>query len=290
VTSNAGGTVTYQINAKIDCTGALQLSKVTVTVTNGIVPGSGSFDLSTLALGNFGFTAKYSGDANNAMVTGSCEPFTLVKATPTISTQLSAATITVSQTVTDSATLSGASADASGSVTYFEYHGGSCSGGSINSDTETVTNGVVPNTSAFGFNAPLLGPGFYSFQAVYTGDGHNVGNSSPCEPLTVNLNSPTLTTQLSATTIPHGGTVTDSAALSGATSNAIGTVTYTMYSGGSCSGTVQGSATKTVAGAVVPNSGSFTAATAGTYSFLAVYSGDSNNMPATASCELLTAT
>jgi len=287
VSSNAGGTVTYQINAKADCTGALQLGIVTVTVTNGVVPSSGPFQLDTLSPGPYGFTAIYSGDKNNAGVTGSCEPFTLVIATPTLATQLSATTITVSNTVTDSATLTGGTANAGGSVTYSEYNGGSCSGGPIGSDTETVTNGIVPTTSTFGFGSP----GFYSFRAVYTGDGVNKGATSPCEPLTVNADSPTISTLLSATNIVHGGSVTDSSALFGATATAGGTVTITMYSGGSCSGTVVGSSGPlTVTNGIVPTSGSFTAATAGTYSFLAVYSGDTNNNPATASCEILTAT
>jgi len=287
VSSNAGGTVTYQINAKADCTGALQLVKVTVTVTNGVAPSSGSFQLDTLSPGPYGFTAVYSGDTNNAGATGSCEPFTLVIATPTLATQLSATTITVSNTVTDSATLTGGTANAGGSVTYSEYNGGSCSGGPIGSDTETVTNGIVPTTSTFGFGSP----GFYSFRAVYTGDGVNKGATSPCEPLTVNPDSPTISTLLSATTIVHGGSVTDSSALFGATATAGGTVTITMYTGGSCSGTVVGSSGPlTVTNGIVPTSGSFTAATAGTYSFLAVYSGDTNNSPATASCEVLTAT
>jgi hypothetical protein len=287
VTSNAGGTVTYQINAAADCSGALQLSKVTVTVTNGVVPTSGLFQMDTLGAGPYGFTAVYSGDANNAGVTGSCEPFTLVQASPTLTTKLSAAPITVSQTVTDSATLTGASPNAGGTVTYSEYNGGSCTGTAIGSDTETVTNGVVPTTSTFAFAAA----GFYSFQAVYTGDGENKGATSPCEPLTVNPDSPTLSTLLSATTIVHGGSVTDSSALSGASATAGGTVTITMYTGGSCSGTVVGSSgALTVTNGIIPTSGSFTAATAGTYSFLAVYSGDANNMATTAACEVLTAT
>ena len=287
VTSNAGGTVTYQINVAADCTGALALPKVTVTVTNGVVPSSGAFPLDTLGTGPYGFTAVYSGDANNAGVTGSCEPFTLVKASPTLTTQLSATSITVSQTVTDSATLTGASPNAGGTVKYREYSGGSCSGGAIKTDTETVTNGVVPTTSTFAFSST----GFYSFQAVYGGDAGNNGATSSCEQLTVNPDSPTLSTLLSATTIVHGGSVTDSSALSGATATAGGTVTITMYIGGSCSGTVEGSSgALTVTNGIVPTSGSFTAANVGTYSFLAVYSGDANNMPATASCEVLTAT
>jgi hypothetical protein len=133
--------------------------------------------------------------------------------------------------------------------------------------------------------------GLNSFQAVYSGDSNNNGATSPCEVLTVNPASPTISIILSSNTILHGGSVTISSGLIGATSNAGGTVTITMYAGGTCSGSVVGSPDAlTVTNGVVPTSIPFFANTAGTYSFQAFYGGDANNMAATSACTILTST
>jgi hypothetical protein len=166
------------------------------------------------------------------------------------------------------------------------YNGASCSGSSIGSDTETVTNGIVPTTGQFA--APAVG--FFSFKAVYTGDVNNNGATSSCEILTVTTATPTLSILLSATTIIHGGSVTVSSALAGATSNASGSVVITMYKGGACSGSSVGTDTETVTNGIIPTSGKFFASTAGTYSFHEVYGGDANNAPTASACVILTAT
>jgi hypothetical protein len=258
----------------------------TETVTNGVVPTTAPFGAPGTGL--FSFQAVYTGDGNNNPATSPCNEFlTVQKFTPILSTQLSASSIVVFGSATDTATLTGATSTAGGTVTFTMYMGSSCSGVSVGTDTETVTNGFVPSTGAFLANTV----GFYSFRAVYSGDGNNNGVTSSCELLTVNPASPTISIILSSNTILHGGSVTVSTGLSGATNNASGTVTVTMYTGGSCSGTIVGSSGPlTVSMGVVPTSGPFTAATAGTYSFQAVYSGDANNMAATGSCVVLTVT
>jgi hypothetical protein len=96
-----------------------------------------------------------------------------------------------------------------------------------------------------------------------------------------------------STTAPTGVVVGssfhDSATLTGVTGSAGGTVTYTLYSGASPSGTQVGSPSAvTVTNGVVPNSASFTASSAGSYYFVAVYGGDSNNNGVTGSAEAFT--
>jgi len=89
--------------------------------------------------------------------------------------------------------------------------------------------------------------------------------------------SPTLSTTPPSSAVV-GVAFTDSATLTGATSDAGGTVTYTLYSSTYPLGTPVGSpSTVAVTNGVVPNSASFTVASAGSYYFTASYSGDANN-------------
>ena len=95
--------------------------------------------------------------------------------------------------MTDSATLTGTNASsAGGTVTYTVYQdpmcsrgwgqgsnghdddqGQSCTPQQVGTDTETVTNGVVPNSKPV-----TLGAGFYSWQATYSGDPTNAPSQS----------------------------------------------------------------------------------------------------------------
>jgi hypothetical protein len=95
---------------------------------------------------------------------------------------------------------------------------------------------------------------------------------------------PSIATTLSAETIEVGGTVHDSAALSGATSDAGGTVTYTVYTNNTCTQGAQSAGTKTVTNGVVPDSDPVTFNTVGDFYWQAVYSGDANNKPAISVC------
>jgi hypothetical protein len=112
------------------------------------------------------------------------------------------------------------------------------------------------------------------------GNGQNV----TCTYTNHYTNSPTIATTLSASTVTVGGSVHDSAALTGATSNAGGTVTYTVYTNNTCSAGAQSAGTVTVANGVVPDSNAVTFNTVGTYFWQAAYSGDPNNNGATSPC------
>ena len=81
-----------------------------------------------------------------------------------------------------------------------------------------------------------MAAGTYELQAVYSGDANNNGATSTCgtEPFTVTQATPTISTILSASSAPIGTPVTDSATLAGATTNAGGTVTYTVYTDNTC--------------------------------------------------------
>jgi len=78
--------------------------------------------------------------------------------------------------------------------------------------------------------------------------------------------------------------VHDGSTLSGATASAGGTVTYDVYSNDTCSGSPYVLGPVTVSGGVVPDSPNWTATSAGTYYFVANYSGDTNNNATTSGC------
>ena len=96
-----------------------------MTISGGSVPNSST--TAQLGAGSFSYDAVYGGDNNYGTSTSSCEPFTVVKASPTISTLASpqVATAGTQVTVMDTATLAGA-ADATGSVTFTLYSDGNC--------------------------------------------------------------------------------------------------------------------------------------------------------------------
>jgi hypothetical protein len=83
-----------------------------------------------------------------------------------ITTSLSANPVLVGYTVTDSATISGATSDAGGTVTYTVYSDSTCTTFSADAGTVTVTNGIVPDSNPVTFNDP----GTFYWQAVYSGD------------------------------------------------------------------------------------------------------------------------
>jgi hypothetical protein len=105
------------------------------------------------------------------------------------------------------------------------------------------------------------------------------------------LANPSLSTSLSATSIYTGQSVYDTAALSGETSNAGGSVTYFYSSSSSCwSPNPLYSQSVAVSNGNVPYSNSVTFNSAGTYYWYAQYTGDSRNNPAQSPCEPLTVT
>jgi hypothetical protein len=96
--------------------------------------------------------------------------------------------------------------------------------------------------------------------------------------------SPTISTTLSANPVDVGSTVHDSSALIGASSDAGGTVTYTVYTNNTCTAGARAAGTVNVTNGTVPDSNALLFATAGTFYWQAVYGGDVNNNGATSTC------
>src|SRR5262249_28728950 len=145
-------------------------------------------------------------------------------ASPTISTKLSRSMIKAGQSVRDNASLSGATPDAGGTVTYTVYTDNACTTGARDAGTVTVKNDKVPHSNNLEFDRI----GTFFWQAAYSGDAGNNPAKSPCmsEQLTVVKATPELLTFLSSNLVKAGGSAHDSAILFDDAPNAGGTVTY----------------------------------------------------------------
>src|SRR6266699_1051066 len=291
------GIVTYAFFNNAACTGN-PISSSTVTVGAGnSVPASSS--LTPPSAGSFAFNATYSGDTNNNRVSSLCEPLTVQKATPSITTSIknssdvTVTSITIGASVTDQASLTSGfpSIGVTGSVTYAFFSNGACTGTPSSASTVTIggANAVPASTSVIPQSV-----GTFAFNATYSGDGNNNRVSSACEPLAVTKQTPSITTAINlSSTVTVGASVTDQATLTGGypSTGVTGSVTYAFFSNGACAGTPTSTSTLTVgAGNSVPTSTSVTPTSAGNFAFNATYGGDVSNNRVSSSCELLTVT
>jgi uncharacterized protein (DUF2237 family) len=263
--------VTYTVYNNSGCTtGARDAG--TKTVTNHIVPDSDALQFNSA--GTFYWQAVYSGDVANNGATSVCTEEVVVvnPNNPTIATTLSATSVAIGSTVHDSSALTGATANAGGTVTYTVYNNNLCTTGARDAGTKTVTNGIVPDSDGLVFN----NAGDFYWQAVYSGDNNNNGATSVCteEHLVVNPNHPA----------PHSTPVVqikDTLTVTGLTSDATGNVLVGLYSGTDCSGTqIDTNASFPVSGAVggtLTAATSFVGALSGSYSYKISYVGDNNN-------------
>ncbi len=198
---------------------------------------------------------------------------------PAISTTLSASTVNIGDPVHDSATLSGATAGAGGTVTYTVYTDNTCTQNPRGAGTVPVTNGVVPDSNPLSFDHA----GTFYWQAVYSGDADNNGATSACtsEQLVVNPNTPSIVTAQHL--IPN-----DEATISGTTPNAGGTITFNLYSPGdaTCAGSPAFTQTVNVAGGGTysTTNTTFVASDEGTWRWQVTYSGDADNVGAASAC------
>jgi hypothetical protein len=277
-----GQTVAFGLYDNADCSGSAIIGG------NGIIAsGSASFSAAWTpsAIGTYYWKVSYAGDNSNAPYSecgGANETIVINQAGPSIATVLSETSGSIGDTVHDTATLTGATADAGGTVTYTVFTNATCDAGAIGAGTKTVTNGVIPNSDNIQFNSA----GTWYWQAVYSGDANNAGATSPCteEVLTIGQAGPSITTVLSATTAAVGDTVHDTATLHGATADAAGTVTYTVFSNSTCESKYADAGVVDVTNGIVPNSNGIQFNSVGTWYWQAVYSGDANNAGATSAC------
>ena len=139
----------------------------------------------------------------------------------------------------------------------------------------------IQNNDAYGPDATEI---LYHAENRYL-DSDSGGNSAPSNS-NLNTSSPTYPTLTTAATSTASSPLTDSATLTGG-DNPTGTITFYLMAPGSTSSTPLSSAVYTdmvtVNGDKTYYSGNYTPTGAGTYQWVAVYSGDSNNSGATSS-------
>src|ERR1017187_2759954 len=210
------------------------------------------------------------------------------KRQPEVVAMLSTTSLGVAGKVHGGATISHAARDTGGTVTYDIYSNDRCSSTGLVATLGpvTLTNGAVPTSPNW-----TAGPaGTYYFVAVYSGDASDHASRSGCnsDPITVVADATAITVQLSSTTSSIGGEIHASAAITGTYISAAGTVTYDVYNNDACttgSGLVATLGTLTETNGVVPNSSNWAAAgPAGTYYFVAAYSGDPSDKAAVSGC------
>ena len=177
-----------------------------------------------------------------------------------------------------------------GTVTFSFFKTGDCSGDVFASSQHSVDGptGVSDGSASTG----ALHPGNYSFSGSYASDNGYVGNTSACEPFSVNQGSTTTATQLkngqadlaNGSSVALGSVIHDTASVTGVPPafSPTGTITFTFYSAAACGG-------DGVAGTAVDIAGATSADTSalhpGSYGFKASYSGDSNYTGSTSACE-----
>ncbi len=194
LTETATGDVTFTVygpfaaNSSPTCTGepfdTLVVGLGSVGADHAIDVSSG--DVPVTAAGKYYWVASYGGDAANNPVAGECgddnETSTVDKASPAISTVAVATDPTVPTTsVQDSATLTGLTANATGSVTFTIYSNSSCT--AVVTTLGPVAIGTVTGGAATAVSPAYTGittAGDYFFIARYSGDANNNAVSGHC--------------------------------------------------------------------------------------------------------------
>src|SRR5262249_15438418 len=170
-----GGTITFQVFAP----GDTNCTTPTAVPPSKTVNGTGDYtsgDFATSAVGTYRWIAHYSGDANNNGFDTACnhahQSSTIIKKSPSLSTNAGDDKVlgVNGSDLSDSATLSGATADATGTITFHLYFGADCS--PANEVTGSpVTNTLVNGDGTYGSPAiHVTKAGTYRWVANYGGD------------------------------------------------------------------------------------------------------------------------
>jgi uncharacterized repeat protein (TIGR01451 family) len=264
-----------------------------VTIDSGSATSDNADGSLISTTGKYCWRADYTPDADasnfysaTSETNSDSECFTVVKNPTDIVTAATSGTI--GDAIHDVATLSGATADAGGTIT-FNLYGPSdtpdCSGDPVYTNTVDVSGNGDYNSGDFTPDTA----GKYYWIASYSGDDNNESSTGTCgdagETSTIAKQPTSISTDASSAAL--GDPISDVATLSGATADAGGTITFSLYGPSDtpdCSGDPVYTNTVDVSGNGDYNSGDFTPDTAGSYYWIASYSGDVNNEPSTGSC------
>ena len=192
--------------------------------------------------------------------------------------------VTIGSPISDTATLSGATTDASGTITFKLYSDSTCS-----TLVTTLTNPNVAGNGDYGSGSYTpTAVGTYYWVASYSGDLNNSPIAGKCgdsnESSVVAKAKPGISTSAVAGPVIVGSNISDTATLSGATSDASGTITFKLYSDSTCSTLVTTLTNTSVAGNGPYGSGNYQANAVGTYYWIASYGGDAKNESVSGAC------
>ncbi len=281
--TNPKGTLTFALygpNDAVCATAAFTSNAITVN-GNGDYTSAPAF--ATGAAGTYRWRAFYSGDVNNAAVSGACnaanEAALIVPMTPALVTTASPGG-PIGTPLLDQATLGGGLGP-TGTIDFFLYgpNDATCAGAPAFTSAGIVVNGNGVYTSV-PFAPPFAG--VYRWRAVYSGDFNNAPAAGACndagETAAVSVATPSLATSASAD-IFLGGSVMDSATLSGGVAPT-GALVFRLYGpdDASCTTLAFTSGAVSVNGnGVYASAPPFTPTAAGAYRWVVAYGGDVNN-------------
>jgi hypothetical protein len=306
------GHVDFVFYNEADCGGDGTAAGTIDPLADGDTAGVGVAHPSTeegpLAPGSYGFKAFFYSD-NTAVWQNNqseCEPFTVNKGQLDATTILHDAdhgvihngdALDLGSVVHDTAQITGQvqGFNQTGAVTFAFYSGENCAGDPVAVDN--VGPDEVSNDPRSDATDPLA-HGSYGFKATVAEDDNYLGDTSDCEPFTVNKGDLTITTYIHdsqhnvVTSVPVNGIVHDTATLGGAVSGFVPTadnVSFTFYNTIDCTGTGTSEANigpDSLTGD--PRSEDVGPLASGAYSFQASFANDANyNDAGPSACEPL---
>ncbi len=182
-TTSPSGTVMFSRYDNTSCSGS-PVTQSGVALVNGWATSSAG------VVGASGLSYKTHYDGQSGIfseVNSSCVSVVANAVSTSLSSSLSTSSVTVGSSVTQSATLNGATSNAGGTVAYKVYSNNSCTNLWGNAGSKTVTNGSFAASDPFLFDIA----GSYWWQAVYSGDANNTQATSSCLSLVVNATTTT---------------------------------------------------------------------------------------------------
>jgi hypothetical protein len=269
------GTVTFNLYDNATATGPALFTDADVPLAGG---AASSTNYTTTVTGTDYWVATYNGDGNNIIVASglAAEPVTVGKATPAISTTVSAGSVAVGGMISDTATVSLGDSP-TGTVTFNLYDNATGTGTPLFTDADERLSGGAASSKSY----TTTGPGTDYWVATYNGDVNNVivASGLAAEPVTVKVGTPAINTTVSAGSIVVGSTISDTATVTGGDSPT-GTVTFNLYNNATGTGTpLFTDANEPLAGGGA-SSKNYTTTAAGTDYWVATYNGDVNNLSA----------
>ncbi len=250
-TGSAWGPATVISGAGGSALGSVNTSTISVADSDGIGPldpftfGEAAVSYSALfpsggTCGTFGsaYLKSRSSDSFPAELKDFIAPERVHISNCTSLTTNATGSVTIGSPISDTATLSGATSDAGGTIAFHLFSDNQC--------TNEVTTGLSPVTvSGNGdYNSGNFTPtavGTYYWTASYSGDANNAATSTACgdpgESSVVTKAHPALSTN-AAGPVTLGDPISDTATLSGATSDAGGTIAFHLFSDNQCTNEV----------------------------------------------------